>query len=103
MERSKEFIASLDIKIDNTFEKCKQDISMITANLRGIEKKVQGNEEDTHSLRNTIDQLERKNSLRINGLPENDRENIPDVILKFIRNTLEVACKSEDVTDVFTS
>ncbi|KAG5872594.1 hypothetical protein JTB14_027935 [Gonioctena quinquepunctata] len=73
---------------------------MITANLRGIEKKVQDSEEDIHSLRNTLDQLERKDSLRINGLPENDRENISDVISKFIRNALEVACKSEHISDV---
>ncbi|CAG9814647.1 unnamed protein product [Phaedon cochleariae] len=94
-------VASLDAKMDARFEKFNQNISIITANLGSVEKIVHRNEDDLRFLRSTIDHMERKNSLRINGLPENGRRNPLEMTIRFIRETLKVKCDPVDISDVF--
>ncbi|KAG5877546.1 hypothetical protein JTB14_019249 [Gonioctena quinquepunctata] len=66
-----------------------------------IDKNCPNNGNEIQHPQGVIEQLGRNNFLRISGLPEQDEENILEIILDFLNGKLNVPCSHPDIDDIF--
>ncbi|CAG9818871.1 unnamed protein product [Phaedon cochleariae] len=97
----KKLVVTLENKIDQKFEDLNQKILRMGENVSKVERRIQDNEYEVQSLNAIVDQLGRKNSLRISGVPEHDKEDILETTLAFLNKHLNISCSQSDIDDVF--
>ncbi|KAG5875095.1 hypothetical protein JTB14_033699 [Gonioctena quinquepunctata] len=90
--------------LDKKFAEMEKRLSEMTIAIETNKKMDYGNEKSVITLelqQDDIEQMRRKNNLRINGLTQRECEDILDTVLKFVRDNLNVKCLANYIDEVY--
>ncbi|KAG5879580.1 hypothetical protein JTB14_026868 [Gonioctena quinquepunctata] len=89
------------IKLDAKFD---TKINELSTSITQIGKDVSSNKKAIHVLEDRYDILEqhcKRNSLRLNGVPDNDKDNLLDIVKSVFQNHLGISFPTIDFDGVF--
>lgn len=96
--------SQLENRILARFEDIKTQLNDLNESVKRLFRDSDGHAKAVEKLESDVDiiqQQSRKNTLRIYGFPENERENLAADLTKFLSDKLEIECNEEDVDYIF--
>lgn len=98
------FLSKLDEKLDKRFDKMESKINEVTAKIVELKDCIKTNEKEINLLHDKCDEFEifkRKNSLRFNGIKEEENENLLSIFTNLVNNTMKVKCTISDISNIY--
>ncbi|KAG5863003.1 hypothetical protein JTB14_007166 [Gonioctena quinquepunctata] len=94
----------MDQMIIKLYAKLDPKINELLTSITQIGKDVSSNKKAIHVLEDIYDILEqhcKRNSLRLNGVPDTDKDNLLDIVKSVFQNHLGISCSTMDFDGVF--
>lgn len=94
----------METKLNDHFDKIERKLTEVSDTMKSLNKKVAANSSSIQMLDTKVDnmeQLSKKNSLRITGLADGETENLVDLVVSLINEKLRIPCSSRDIDTAF--
>lgn len=98
------FSEQIESKMNESFEKFDKKLNEMSNSIKAMNKDISNNNKSISKIEEKcelLEQVTKRNSLRILGVGEQENEDVVDTVVKFVNNLLKVPCDKEDIDCAF--